>query len=96
MQRTPDFGDRFNRAAAAVTPAQRTEKSGGPPASHQLCFASLLDSGRVLFFPCDRCGEVELDALSDRARNDYYFARTVVGRDYGMPTVRTPGSHSMH
>jgi hypothetical protein len=28
-----------------------------------------------------------MDALSDRARNNYLYARTVVGREFAMPAV---------
>ena len=38
-------------------------------------------------FPCDRQGNVDLDQLSERARDNYLFARTVVGRDYEVPVV---------
>ena len=43
--------------------------------SHQLFFASRINSGHALSFPCDRRGEVHLDGLSERARNNYFFAR---------------------
>lgn len=52
-----------------------------------LCFRSLFDSGRGLAFPCDEQGRVDLDALSERARNNYFFARCVVGRDFAAPGV---------
>jgi hypothetical protein len=57
-------------------------------ASHfELRFRSLFQSGRALSFPCDAQGAVELDDLSDRARENYFFARTVVGREYACPVV---------
>lgn len=40
-----------------------------------------------LSFPCDADGHVLLDSLSDRARNDYLYARAVVGREYAAPAV---------
>lgn len=55
--------------------------------THQLRFASLFDAGRALSFPCDAAGRVPLDGLSERGRNNYLFARAVVGRDYGVPVV---------
>ena len=58
-----------------------------PRLSHQLYFAPLLDPDRALHFPCDHCGEVQLDGLSERARNNYFFARSTVGRDYRPPVV---------
>ncbi|KAB2869925.1 MAG: hypothetical protein IT503_08145 [Burkholderiaceae bacterium] len=51
-------------------------------------FRSLLRRGIELIFPCDREGRVNLDALSDRARVDYLFARAMVGREYAGPAVR--------
>ena len=57
-----------------------------PRLSRQLHFASLRDPGRALSFPCDRCGEVQLDGLSERARNNYLFARNA-SNDYGPPIV---------
>ncbi|MFG6429368.1 hypothetical protein [Roseateles sp. LYH14W] len=53
----------------------------------ELRFESLFQSGRALAFPCDAQGDVSLDALSDRARQNYLFARAVVGRDYATPIV---------
>jgi hypothetical protein len=40
-----------------------------------------------LCFPCDERGNVELDALSDRARENYLYARAVVGVEYAYPMV---------
>jgi hypothetical protein len=50
-------------------------------------FASLFRQGRGFAFPCDRQGRVDLDALSERARNNYLFARAMVGRDNALPRV---------
>ena len=63
---------------------------------HQLYFASLFHPGRALSFPCDRRGEVQLDGLSERARNNYFLARTAVGRDYCAPKVIAPENGSTH
>ena len=53
----------------------------------QLCFRSLFQSGRGFSFPCDPQGRVDLDGLSDKARNNYLFARAMVGRDLAVPAV---------
>jgi hypothetical protein len=53
----------------------------------QLCFRSLFDSGRGYAFPCDRSGRVDLDELSERARNNYFYARAMVGRELAVPAV---------
>ncbi|MES3000543.1 MAG: hypothetical protein V4787_07610 [Pseudomonadota bacterium] len=55
--------------------------------SYQLCFRSLFHSGRGFSFPCDPGGEVILDTLSERARNNYFYARAMVGRELSVPSV---------
>jgi hypothetical protein len=52
-----------------------------------LRFESLFDGGRALAFRCDAGGQVDLDALSERAKMNYLYARTVIGRDFAMPRV---------
>jgi hypothetical protein len=52
-----------------------------------LRFESLFDGGRALAFKCDAGGRVDLDSLTERAKLNYLYARTVVGRDYAMPRV---------
>lgn len=64
-----------------------TEQSAG----FELRFRSLFDTGRGLSFPCDATGRVNIDSLSERACLNYFFARTVIGRDYAMPAV-VPGT----
>lgn len=59
-----------------------------PADRYELRFASLFDEGRGLAFPCDAEGHVDLDALSSRARLNYLYARTVIGREFSMPAVR--------
>jgi len=63
-----------------------------PLASFEVRFMSLFRQGRGLAFPCDAQGHVDLDALSERARNNYLFARAMVGRDNAPPRVCRPGS----
>ena len=53
----------------------------------ELRFPSLFSEGRGYAFACDREGHVDLDALSERARNNYFFARALVGREVAVPTV---------
>lgn len=38
-------------------------------------------------FPCDCEGRVQLDALTERERLEYLFARAVVGFHYARPVV---------
>ncbi|HEX7888938.1 MAG TPA: hypothetical protein VF522_06210 [Ramlibacter sp.] len=54
---------------------------------YQLCFRSLFHSGRGYAFPCDDHGEVDLDRMSERARNNYFYARAMVGRELSPPAV---------
>ncbi len=56
--------------------------------SYELRFQSLFNEGRALAFPCDAQGHVDMDALSERARGNYLYARAVVGREYATPAVR--------
>jgi hypothetical protein len=56
---------------------------------YELRFSSLFDEGRGLAFPCDARGHVDLDQLSERSRANYFFARSVVGRDFSTPAVRS-------
>ena len=55
--------------------------------SYQLRFQSLFHEGRAYAFPCDSSGHVDMDTLSDRARNNYFYARTVIGREFAVPAV---------
>lgn len=60
------------------------------PAAHryQLQFKSLSGWRHDLAFPCDGHGHVDIDVLSDRTRNEYLFARALVGRDFAKPAVQ--------
>ena len=65
------------------------------PCEYALCFRSLFHSGRGFSFPCDARGQVHLDALSERARNNYLYARAMVGRELTPPSVeRREGAHA--
>lgn len=50
-------------------------------------FDSLYRPGRGYAFPCDCQGHVDLDALSARARDNYLFARAMIGREIGSPCI---------
>ncbi|KQW37810.1 hypothetical protein [Rhizobacter sp. Root404] len=62
-------------------------------ASYEIRFQSLFHEGRALSFPCDEQGQVALDSLSDRARDNYLYARAVIGREYAYPMVRPSVAH---
>jgi hypothetical protein len=55
---------------------------------YELRFQSLFDNGRGYAFPCDAKGHVDLDAMSERARVNYLYARTVIGREFATPAVQ--------
>lgn len=55
--------------------------------SHVIRFQSLFSTGKSLVFPCDAEGHVPLDELSERARQNYLYARAVVGREFAFPSV---------
>ena len=59
----------------------------------QLCFRSLFHSGRGYAFPCDDRGQVDLDRLSDRARNNYLYARAMIGRELSVPAIEAVTLH---
>jgi len=63
------------------------------PDQYELRFRSLFDAGRGYAFPCDADGHVNLDLLSDTARENYLYARAVVGREFTVPAVTVSATH---
>jgi hypothetical protein len=61
--------------------------------SYELRFRSLFDEGRGYAFPCDAKGLVDMDTMSDRARINYLYARTVIGRELSVPAVQCLDLH---
>jgi hypothetical protein len=61
--------------------------------AYQLCFRSLFHSGRGFAFPCDPAGQVDLDRMSENARNNYFYARAMVGRELSAPAVENAVLH---
>jgi hypothetical protein len=61
--------------------------------AYELRFSCLFNEGRGLAFPCDAQGHVDIDALSERARINYLFARTVIGREFSIPAIRPSPMH---
>ncbi|MES2952242.1 MAG: hypothetical protein V4858_27260 [Pseudomonadota bacterium] len=64
-----------------------------PLTGYELRFHSLFDPGRSFCFPCDSQGRVDLNALSDQARNNYLYSRAAVGHDLTVPTVQRCTDH---
>lgn len=61
------------------------------PARFELHFAPLRHEGPDFSVPCDGTGHVDLDALDERLRNDYFYVRAMLGREFAWPHVETPG-----
>jgi len=55
----------------------------------EIRFASIFQEGRTLASPCTALGGVDMDALSERGRSNYLFARAMVGREFAVPSVRS-------
>lgn len=55
---------------------------------YELRFAGLFNPGRGYAFPCDAQGHVDLDGLAERARINYFYARSVIGRELCPPVTR--------
>lgn len=54
---------------------------------YELRFAALFNTGRGYAFPCDANGNVDIDCLTERARANYFYARTTIGRDFSSPVT---------
>jgi hypothetical protein len=82
----------LNRGEAPpIHEGQAMKTMNSDTTAYELRFRSLFKEGRALTFPCDAGGQVDLDALSERARHNYFFARTVIGREFSLPEVRPDG-----
>jgi hypothetical protein len=59
----------------------------------QLCFKPLSASSSGFVFPCDPNGLVDLDRMSERARNNYFYARAMMGKEVAYPAVEVAMLH---
>ena len=59
-----------------------------PDAQYVLRFQPLRQDRTDVRVPCDAAGRVDLDALEEPLRLAYYFARTLIGRDFRSPCVQ--------
>jgi hypothetical protein len=64
-----------------------TTLSSREAARYELRFQSLFHEGRAYSFPCDEAGRVDIDSLGAKVRLNYFYARTVIGREFAMPVV---------
>ena len=74
------------------SPMHTTAQRSLRPSGFELRCPSLFFARPALSFPCDARGIVDLDALSERARNNYLLARALTGCDYAWPSVRACGA----
>jgi hypothetical protein len=72
---------------------KETAMNSAVQSDYELRFQSLFTEGRGLAFPCDCDGHVDIDALSERGRANYFYARTVIGREFTTPSVQAAGVH---
>lgn len=70
------------------TSTSTSASTPSPAASFELYFRSLFSGGRGLVFPCDAEGHVDLDTLTESARNNYYYAHALMGRDFAWSVKR--------
>ena len=54
---------------------------------YEMRFDPLPEGGQGLVFPCDERGRVDMDALDERARNQYLYARAMQGRQFAARRV---------
>ena len=57
------------------------------PCTDIIKFQSLFNARQFLVFLYDADGHVPLDDLSGRAREHYFYARAVVGREFAFPAI---------
>lgn len=55
---------------------------------YEISFRALTDPWSSMSFPCDATGCVNFDLLSTREKNNYLFARGMMGRGYAAPAVK--------
>ena len=67
--------------------ASSTAATGNANTRYELRFTGLFGRGSGYAFPCDAHGHVDINELSDRCRNNYLFARAVVGTELSAPVI---------
>ena len=60
----------------------------------ELRFPALFAGRRGYAFPCDAQGCVDMDHLSETALQNYLYARAMMGRETGWPTVLRCSLHA--
>ena len=60
----------------------RLSKCSAGETRYELRFSSLSNDGPSYAFPSDAGGQVDMSALSERTRNNYFYVRAVIGREF--------------
>lgn len=84
-----------NTEASAMDHDLSSGRSTAPQGDECACtllFRPLFSRGRGFAFPCDLQGRVDLDAISERCRNNYFYARAMIGRELTYPSVQRGAS----
>jgi hypothetical protein len=76
------------RSARAGRDATLPPTMAASTQDYEIRFQSLFREGRALAFPCDHHGQIDWDNLPARARDNYLFARAMVGREFATPAVQ--------
>ncbi len=83
----PGEVSKISRLAKTVEESLAATRGGMEVDLLDLSRLTRTDGGQALSFPCNAQGCVDMDALSERRRCDYLFARATIGQDYGWPHV---------
>ena len=59
----------------------------------ELRFDPLFAGRRGFIFPCDAEGHVDMNTLSERALNNYLYARAMMGREVAWPNLHPSNIH---
>lgn len=79
-----------------MTPVASSSALGmGTSPRYELRFDDLFNRGHGYAFPCDAHGLVDIDRLARAARVNYFYARTMVGRELHAPVTRVVDPASM-
>ena len=62
-------------------------------AGWELRFEPLFAGHRGFVFPCDAQGRVDMNRLSERALQNYLYARAMMGRETAWPRVQPSLMH---
>jgi len=66
---------------------EHSSRFAADQASFELRFQSLFNARCGYVFPCDADGTVAIDQLCERRRDNYLYARAMVGRELSTPVV---------